>query len=146
MQAAGVKDKIVDTVANGSLPAGMTADNLATTLGTTAVRQMLLSQTQGEGSAGRLTNMEFGKIVGIFPNIDTDPRAAKAIFNFIRRQNTLITAKATAYNDTYDRFHSHQPLAGGMTSPTQFEPYWTGQLVKRGLITQGVADDILGAK
>lgn len=143
MQSLGVSDKNVDTVANGSLPAGMTADNLATTLGTTAVRQLLLSQTQGEGSAGRLTNMEFSKIVDIFPNIDTDPRAAKSIFNFIRRQNTLNTAKAAAYNDTYNRFHAHQGLDGNMQNPTQFEPYWTGQLVKRGLITQGVADDIL---
>jgi hypothetical protein len=142
MQTLGVKDKYVDEIANGSLPAGLKADMLATVLGTTAVRQLLLSQSGGEGSAGRLTNLEFGKIVDIFPHIDTDPRAADSIFKFIRSQNTLLNAKASAYNDTYNRFHSHQPLAGEMQNPTQFEPYWTSQLLKRGLISQGMADNL----
>ena len=143
MQTFGVKDKTVDEIGNGNYPAGQTAETLATILGTTAVRQLLLSQTQGEGSAGRLTNLEYGTIKGIYPNMDTDPRAAGAIFNFIRRQNTIANAKAQAFNSTYELYHAHQPLAGGMSDPTQFEPYFTQELAKRGLITQGVAKDIL---
>ncbi len=149
LQSLGVSNDTVDKVANGSLPAGQTAETLATQLGTMAVRQLLLSQTGGEGSAGRLTNLEFGKIVDIFPHLDTDPRAATAIFNFIRRQNTIANAKATGFNDIYNAYHNHQPLPGGMSDPTQFEPYFTQKLVDKGLITQGIARDVLapeGAK
>jgi hypothetical protein len=143
LQSLGVSNDTVDKVANGSLPAGQTAETLATQLGTMAVRQLLLSQTGGEGSAGRLTNLEFGKIVDIFPNIDNDPRAATAIFNFIRRQNTIANAKATGFNSVYNAYHAHQPLPGGMQDPTQFEPYFTQKLVDKGLITQGIARNIL---
>ncbi len=143
LQSLGVSNDTVDKVANGSLPAGQTAETLATQLGTMAVRQLLLSQTGGEGSAGRLTNLEFGKIVDIFPHLDTDPRAATAIFNFIRRQNTIANAKATGFNSIYNAYHAHQPLPGGMSDPTQFEPYFTQKLVDKGLITQGIARDVL---
>jgi hypothetical protein len=143
LQSLGVSNDTVDKVANGSLPAGQTAETLATQLGTMAVRQLLLSQTGGEGSAGRLTNLEFGKIVDIFPNIENDPRAATAIFNFIRRQNTIANAKATGFNSVYNAYHQHQPLPGGMQDPTQFEPYFTQKLVDKGLITQGIARDVL---
>ena len=143
LQSLGVSNDIVDKVANGSLPAGQTAETLATNLGTMAVRQLLLSQTGGEGSAGRLTNLEFSKIVDIFPNMENDPRAATAIFNFIRRQNTIANAKATGFNSIYNAYHQHQALPGGMADPTQFEPYFTQKLVDKGLITQGIARDIL---
>ena len=143
LQSLGVSNDTVDKVANGSLPAGQTAETLATQLGTMAVRQLLLSQTGGKGSAGRLTNLEFGKIVDIFPHLDTDPRAATAIFNFIRRQNTIANAKATGFNDIYNAYHNHQPLPGGMSDPTQFEPYFTQKLVDKGLISQGIARDVL---
>jgi hypothetical protein len=143
LQSLGVSNETVDKVANGNLPAGQTAETLATNLGTMAVRQLLLSQTGGEGSAGRLTNLEFSKIVDIFPNMENDPRAATAIFNFIRRQNTIANAKATGFNSIYNAYHGHQPLPGGMQDPTQFEPYFTQKLVDKGLITQGIAHDIL---
>jgi len=143
LQSLGVSNETVDKVANGSLPAGQTAETLATNLGTMAVRQLLLSQTGGEGSAGRLTNLEFSKIVDIFPNIENDPRAATAIFNFIRRQNTIANAKATGFNSIYNAYHQHQPLPGGMQDPTQYEPYFTQKLVDKGLITQGIARDVL---
>lgn len=142
MQSLGVHNKNVDAIANGSLPAGATAQTLATMLGTSAVREMLLSHTQGEGSAGRLTNLEFQKIVDIFPNVDTDPRAAAYLFKFIEEQNKLRVAKAQTFNDTYSRFHAHQTLDGGMQDPTQFEPYWNQQLVKRGYISADTAKDI----
>jgi len=143
LQSLGVSNETVDKVSNGSLPAGQTAETIATTLGTMGVRQLLLSQGGGEGSAGRLTNIEFQKIVDIFPHIETDPRAATALFNYIRRQNTIANAKATGFNSIYNAYHQHAPLPGNMQDPTQFEPYFTQKLVDKGLITQGIARDIL---
>lgn len=142
IQSLGVKDKTVDAVANGSIAAGQTAEALATVLGTAAVRDMLLSHSKDEGSAGRLAVIEYQKTLGTVPNLEQDPRAAAYLFKYIAEQNKLRVAKAQAFNDTYNRFHQHQSLAGGMQDPTQFEPYWNQQLVKRGYISQDTADSM----
>lgn len=125
---------ILNAAANGSLPAGQTADSLSTLLGTMAVRDLLLSKSKDEGSAGRLTNLEFGKIVDQFPNKEKDPGYNTAMMNFMDRQYALRHLKAQTFNKIYNDYHGHQALPGGMTNPTQFEPYWGEQLMKNNAI------------
>jgi hypothetical protein len=134
MQGMGLKDEIVDKVANGSLPASQEYQKLFLQLSTALLRASLMPGG-GESSAGRLTNMEFSAFQKNNPDINTDPRAVKEMFAFMRRMNHISYQQQQAFNAV-------RATRGDVWAARNFNPWFNERVIKSGAVSLGTAEQL----
>lgn len=134
MQSMGFHDKIVDDVANGSLPASQEYQKLFLQLSTALLRASLMPGG-GESSAGRLTNMEFGAFQKNNPDINTDPRAVKDMFAFMRRMNHISYQQQQAFNAV-------RSARGDVWTARNFNPWFNERVIRSGAVSLGTAEQL----
>jgi hypothetical protein len=128
LQALGANDKLVDQVANKSLPWSQVMEKLQLQLGTS------LMKTAVTGT-GRAFKVEFDSFQKQNPNLETDPRAMKEMFGFLRRMSNIAIQQAQA-------LPFMRSARGDVWTARNFEPWWQDRVVKSGQISLGSAKEL----
>ena len=114
-QAIGAPDKVVNGIAGGDLASMQEFNKIS-------VQQAMESLKQSMGGAGRITQAEFKVFQVNNPNLDTDSRAVRKIFDFNTRVFQRDLAEQQAFNKHVD--------SGG--DPAKFPLAWSGDQASAG--------------
>jgi hypothetical protein len=128
----GVSQSLVDRIAGGDLSAAQEFDKFMVTFATTSMTNAL------QGNTGKFTQMEWAKFQEANPNLNTDPDAAKKIFNFMKGQYKLDKEQQDALLEARKRPDF---------DITGWENEWQNKMLKEGKIsTQEIPVPERGAK
>ena len=114
-QAIGAPDSVVSGIAGGDLAAMQEFNKLA-------VQQAMEQLKQSMGGAGRIAQAEFKVFQANNPNLSTDDRAIRKIFDFNTRVYGRDLAEQKAFN---------QHIESGKT-PASFPLVWSSEQAKQG--------------
>lgn len=114
-QAFGMPDKVVNGVAGGELASMQEFNKLA-------VQQAMETLKASMGGAGRIAQAEFKVFQANNPNLDTDSRAVRKIFDFNTRLYQRDLAEQKSFNEHVD----------AKKDPAKFPLEWSAQQAKQG--------------